>query len=142
MLGGHDHHYSCKKVEPTGTYYVKSGADFKWLSRIEMHVGAGGHGRGDVHVQKLEVDSSVEEDPAVKAIADHYLDNLKAAMGRELGKLGCDMDARFAMVRTEETNCGNCALSDLSGRENPSLLRPAAIFFLAVTARPLTGAFA
>lgn len=109
VLGGHDHHYAKKQVQPTGTWYVKSGADFKYLSKIDMHVGAGGVGRGEVHVEKLEVDSAVPEDTCMKAIADHYLDNLKAAMGRELGRLGCDVDARFAIVRTQETNCGNCA---------------------------------
>lgn len=109
MLGGHDHHYSAKKVGPHGTWYVKSGADFKWLSKIDMHAGAGGKGRGEVHVQKLEVTSELEEEAGVLGIVNYYMDNLKAAMGRELGRLGCDLDARFAMVRTQETNCGNCA---------------------------------
>lgn len=99
VLGGHDHHYAATKVKPTGTWYVKSGADFKWMSRIDMHVGAGGKGRGEVTVKKLEVTAQLAEEPAMKAVVDHYMDNLKAAMGRELGKLGGDVDARFAMVQ-------------------------------------------
>ena len=88
--------------------YVKSGADFKWLSRIDIEPGTGGGGaRGAVSVQQLEVNSAVEQDPALAAICDYYLANQRAAMARRLATLECELQARFADVRTKETNCGN-----------------------------------
>ena len=35
VLGGHDHHYASKCVEPHGTWYVKSGADFRYV-RLQL----------------------------------------------------------------------------------------------------------
>ena len=108
VLGGHDHHYASKKTEPHGTWYVKSGADFRYLSKITMELAQSG--RPKVTVEKHEITRDVPEDVTVKAICQRYLQELEATMGRTIGHLKCDIDARFAMVRTQETNCGNwCA---------------------------------
>ena len=99
VLGGHDHHYSAKAVAPTGTWYVKSGADFKWLSKVNLQLTpqpGGGVARGAVSVEKLEVTGDVAERADVAEVVAHYMDNLKAAMGRELGQLGVELDTRRA----------------------------------------------
>lgn len=105
VLGGHDHHYSAKKTEPHGTWYVKSGADFRYLSCISLNLS--NEGRPNVTVSKCEITRDVCEDAKVKTICKKYLDELEATMGRSIGSIKVPLDAQFAMVRTMETNCGN-----------------------------------
>jgi len=112
VLGGHDHHYASKKCEPHGTWYVKSGADFRYLSKITMKLPdqEGGSGRPEVDVEKHEITRAVPEDETLKAISDKYLKEMEKTMGRTIGHVKTVLDARFTMVRTQETNVGNwCA---------------------------------
>ena len=120
VLGGHDHHYAAKACEPHGTWYVKSGADFRTASRIVMNWKEGG-GRGAVTVEKLEITKEIPEDPAVLAIAEGYLAKLRVAMQRKIGDLSVELDAKFAEVRTRETNCGRQLVL---GRHKPYTLSP------------------
>jgi len=106
VLGGHDHHYAAKKCEPTGTWYVKSGADFRLMSKVVMRPGEGG-ARGEVTVDKVEVTSSCPPNREVHHIAEGYLAELRKQMEKPLGVLAVELDSRFAEVRTKETNCGN-----------------------------------
>jgi 5'-nucleotidase len=110
VLGGHDHHYASKKCEPHGTWYVKSGADFRYLSKITMQLPETGDSRPQVDVEKHEITRAVPEDETVKAICDKYLKEMEKTMGRTIGHVKTVLDARFTMVRTQETNVGNwCA---------------------------------
>ena len=63
-----------------------------------------------VTVEKHDIDRSVPEDETVKAICDKYLVELEKTMGRVIGHVKTELEARFTLVRTEETNVGNwCA---------------------------------
>ena len=118
VLGGHDHHYSSKKCEPHGQWYVKSGADFRYLSKITVELPDDEHPEDQpmVTVEKHDIDRSVPEDETVKAICDKYLVELEKTMGRVIGHVKTELEARFSLVRTEETNVGNwCADTMRSG---------------------------
>ncbi|KAK3282666.1 hypothetical protein CYMTET_9609 [Cymbomonas tetramitiformis] len=107
VLGGHDHHYAAAPVSPTGTWYVKSGTDFRTLSKITMTATPDVGGRPEVSVEKITVTSEYPEDKLVQSIVDHYMSKLEEALGRRLGSIETELDARFQQLRTQETNCGN-----------------------------------
>jgi hypothetical protein len=54
VLGGHDHHYASKLCPPHNTWYVKSGADFRYLSKITITPGAEAF-----DVEKMEITREV-----------------------------------------------------------------------------------
>ena len=109
VLGGHDHHYAVKEVKETGVWYVKSGCDFRHLSRVTLSP-VPGKGRMNTSVTKIDITRDITEEPIVASICKQYNDKMKAAMSRQIGEIDAPLDARFAMVRTQETNCGNwCA---------------------------------
>jgi hypothetical protein len=87
--GGHDHDYSACQVRPSGVAVVKSGTDFRELSRLALRLGPAGaaaaelpapaeaalecsRARGgrrlDVRCDRVEVTSAAEEDAEVLAI--------------------------------------------------------------------------
>lgn len=105
VLGGHDHHYAAAPVSPSGTWYVKSGTDFRTLSKITLTPQVGS--RPEVSVEKITVTSQYPEDEPVQSIVDHYMSKLEDALGRRLGSIETELDARFQQLRTQETNCGN-----------------------------------
>lgn len=108
ILGGHDHHYSAKKCDPHGTWYVKSGTDFRYLSKVTMEIDK--KGRAIVGVEKHDITRGVPEEGKVKSICTKYLKELEATLALTIGHIKREMDARFEAVRTRETNVGNwCA---------------------------------
>jgi len=110
VLGGHDHDYGMEKVKGTRNgeevdkVILKSGTDFRELSTVSLHFEADGI-RFDV--QKLTVDSSIDEDLETKAVVDHFGADLHKKMEEVLGVMDVQLDGRFASVRTMETNLGN-----------------------------------
>jgi 5'-nucleotidase len=69
ILGGHDHHYEVKEVN--GIKIVKSGSDFRELSKITINFSDDNN--FDIDVEKIEITGEVPEDPEVKAIVDGYM---------------------------------------------------------------------
>nr|XP_054748733.1 snake venom 5'-nucleotidase-like [Lytechinus pictus] len=102
ILAGHDHDYSLQKVN--GTYIVKSGSDFKSLSIITLEFTP--HDI-NINIEKVVIDQEVVEDDEMKVIVDRYGDVMKKEMEGKLGTIEVDLDARFASIRTQETNLGN-----------------------------------
>lgn len=106
VLGGHDHHYHCARVEPHGTLLCKSGTDFRDITRIEMTVPAGSRPSVVKH-EHVVVDSSQPVDEAVAAIVAEYAGVVGSKMDQIIGELAVELDGRFSSVRTSETNLGN-----------------------------------
>lgn len=65
ILGGHDHNYNHRLVNKT--WIIKSGTDFRNLTRIELSA--------NLNVNKIEkytIDSSIDEDEEISAIVDTF----------------------------------------------------------------------
>jgi 5'-nucleotidase len=112
ICGGHDHHYDVKPVGGANIYVCKSGTDFRDLTSLKMTFEDDADGNtvsakitGDP--KRIVIDSSVAEDPTIKAVVQRYLGVLGAEMEKRIGHSNVDLDARFQMIRTQETNIGN-----------------------------------
>jgi 5'-nucleotidase len=122
VMGGHDHDYVVKE-QPNHTWIVKSGTDFRQLTELrvkfpeplarEAATDADGIYRpfpkGSVTVAwtRHDITADLEEDPATKAAVDEYLAAREKSMQIALGVTEVALDARFATVRTRESNAGN-----------------------------------
>ncbi|XP_014661915.1 PREDICTED: mannosylglucosyl-3-phosphoglycerate phosphatase-like isoform X2 [Priapulus caudatus] len=102
ILGGHDHCFEVTLVN--GKYVIKSGSDFRQLGKITLTFNCS---KVDVTVEEITIDSSFEEDPAMKLVVDKYLGVIQEQMTGVLGRIDTELDGRFTHVRTQETNLGN-----------------------------------
>lgn len=112
VLGGHDHHYEVRKVKPHGVLMVKSGTEFRWVTRVSVQLpetsgAAATTSRPEVSFDTLEVASSLPEDEGVAALVEQSKEQLGEMMDQNLGVSLVELDGRFASVRTRETNLGN-----------------------------------
>ncbi|KAJ8380797.1 hypothetical protein SKAU_G00015750 [Synaphobranchus kaupii] len=62
ILGGHDHEYGVREVN--GVAIIKSGSEFRYLSKVDVSRKAGGGFQCTVH--KVPVEKCLIEDPAIK----------------------------------------------------------------------------
>ena len=110
ICGGHDHHYEVKPIEPHGCYVLKSGTDFKDLTRLTLAFEDLPNGKCKVRVENIvreAVIKSIPEDPDTKACVDEFLEILGSEMDKVIGFTNVPLEGRFTKVRTEETNLGN-----------------------------------
>jgi len=109
ILGGHDHHYEVAPVGPHGTYVLNSGTDFQDLTelRIEFTDDKSSRPFKVTQTKHIEIDSSIKEEPEMKALVDKCNAEVGSAMEIVLGETAVDLDCRFAKIRTQETNIGN-----------------------------------
>eukprot|EP00295_Goniomonas_pacifica_P048322 CAMPEP_0175908896 /NCGR_PEP_ID=MMETSP0108-20121206/6829_1 /TAXON_ID=195067 ORGANISM="Goniomonas pacifica, Strain CCMP1869" /NCGR_SAMPLE_ID=MMETSP0108 /ASSEMBLY_ACC=CAM_ASM_000204 /LENGTH=869 /DNA_ID=CAMNT_0017230955 /DNA_START=3 /DNA_END=2610 /DNA_ORIENTATION=- len=103
VLGGHDHSTQLKQFGDT--WLVKSGCDFRELTKVTMTFEEGSRPRFDI--TPFEVTSTIDENAAVKAVVDEFTEQLKEKMESRVGETDVDLDCRFASIRTKETNVGN-----------------------------------
>lgn len=118
ILGGHDHIYEIKKVN--GKFIIKSGTDFRQLSKIDLTFGSN---RVNIDIKEVDINSTdFDEDIELKQQIEKYSDVIQARMDKVLGHFMCDLDGRFSSIRNHETNLGNfvtdimlaCTHSDLA----------------------------
>ncbi|GMH75889.1 hypothetical protein TL16_g06902 [Triparma laevis f. inornata] len=106
ICAGHDHHYDVKPVGKHGIYVLKSGTDFRDMTRVKMEFGD----NGSVKVagtERVVIDESVPEDEEIKEVVSQYLGVLGAEMEKKIGHTNVELEGRFSKVRTQETNLGN-----------------------------------
>ncbi|KAI1285501.1 Trifunctional nucleotide phosphoesterase protein YfkN [Halotydeus destructor] len=104
ILGGHDHDYEVKKVN--GKFIIKSGTDFRQFSKIDIIFKS--DKTFDIEIKEMNVNSTdFEEDENLKNELNKYSGIIEGKMDTLLGQFGCDLDGRFASIRTRETNLGN-----------------------------------
>lgn len=53
------------------------------------------------------ITSDIQPDTQVQAIVDQHLEKVEASMQEEIGIIDCDLEGRFSVIRTQETNLGN-----------------------------------
>ncbi|XP_059158773.1 mannosylglucosyl-3-phosphoglycerate phosphatase-like [Physella acuta] len=106
ILGGHDHDYEIINVK--GKYVIKSGTDFRNMCKLTLTQSNNNSNSGwDVNVEKVDLDSSVPEDPEMLKVVQANLSSIDDKMDTYLGCMNVEMDGRFSSVRTQETNLGN-----------------------------------
>lgn len=109
ILGGHDHVYEIVKVNNLNI--IKSGTDFRQFSKITLTKSLRKDTESEpqlhVEIEKIDVTSAYAEDLELKAELNHYSEMIEEKMGIVLGNFSVELDARFAKIRTSETNLGN-----------------------------------
>lgn len=105
VMGGHDHHYNVQFIEPNRNLLMKSGTDFRELTKLE--IGVNPDTQLNLDFERLEVTSAISEDSEMKEITDGFLTSMSASLDQLIGRLSVDLDGRFEVIRTEETNLGN-----------------------------------
>lgn len=110
ILGGHDHVYEVIKFNHLNV--IKSGTDFRQFSKITLEKTPTGNHDEDfaslqVNVEKIDVTSKYEEDAVLKVELSKYSAMIESKMTEVLGNFSVELDARFSMIRTSETNLGN-----------------------------------
>lgn len=103
ILGGHDHDYNVEKVN--GKYIIKSGTDFRQFSKIDVTLSPGGGVQ--VQIQAVDVTAKFEEDAALAAQLEQYNSVIEGKMENVIAFVECDLDGKFASIRSSETNLGN-----------------------------------
>jgi 2',3'-cyclic-nucleotide 2'-phosphodiesterase (5'-nucleotidase family) len=106
ILGGHDHFYAHSLIN--GTHVLRSGADFKQLSYLEVRRAAPESGRKwDVDIWRRDIVRAIPEDPEAVALVHKLTAKLKKSLEKAVGWTAAPLDARFTTVRTRESNLGN-----------------------------------
>eukprot|EP00906_Rhabdomonas_costata_P004932 RCo007399 len=104
-LGGHDH-YPLHVVE-AGTTLVKSGADCRSTSFVEVWKPADPGGKPEVRVELINLMTAIAEDPTVQSILESFEDYLSEKLSTPLCHISDDLDVITASVRTRESSIGN-----------------------------------
>eukprot|EP00041_Stephanoeca_diplocostata_P032005 m.1012301 g.1012301 ORF g.1012301 m.1012301 type:complete len:965 (+) comp24066_c1_seq7:370-3264(+) len=103
ILGGHDHMYTVTEVN--GVTIVKSGSDFRELTEVTLTFTGTRVAIGPCVRHRIE--RSMPEDADVQAAVAQFEASLAGQMSRVIGHTAVPLDARFAAIRTRETNVGN-----------------------------------
>ena len=118
ILGGHDHHYEA--FFENETLVCKSGTDFKDLSKIVLEID--NKKTRVLSVERLLVDGSVEEDPEVKNVVEHFAKDVEKSLEDVIGNTAVSLDARFEAMRSSETNMGNFVTDVVRGASNADVV--------------------
>lgn len=116
VLGGHDHDAAYEPGSSNGTRVapvVKSGTDFRNFSRIVLNVPArtatatSAATATIAEYTLLDVPKDGPEDSECAAAVSSFTSALEARMSDVIGRSANDLDARFATVRSRESNLGS-----------------------------------
>ena len=106
VLGGHDHFYK-DEVLDTGQLLLKSGTDFKQLSHVAVKMPAKEGGRPTYTVERVDITSQFDEDPAVSGIVSGFEEKMREKIEKEICHLDTVLDVMTSTVRTRESAMGN-----------------------------------
>ncbi|KAM6964867.1 5'-nucleotidase [Aplochiton taeniatus] len=104
ILGGHDHESGV--LEVNGTLIVKSGAEFRYLSKMYV-VKDPTNGKFQFSCHKISTMKHMEEDADIKLIVKRYTDNVEYMLSEALCQIDMDLDGRCATVQRGECHLGN-----------------------------------
>jgi len=117
ILGGHDHDVYRRVV--AGTPVIKSGTDFRELTRVVVTLGEGparpdgGPRRPAVEWSAVPVLAADPVDREAEAMVREYNEGLAKTMDVVVGAAGTDLDFRFARIRTGETSGANWVADEM-----------------------------
>ncbi|KAK4202335.1 putative 5'-nucleotidase precursor [Triangularia verruculosa] len=116
ILGGHDHFYAHSYIN--GTHVLRSGADFKQLSYIELRRNQDLEGtakKWDVDIVRRDVVRAIKKDQETERLVESLTAKLRKSLEKPVGWTAEPLDARFTTVRTRESNIGNWVCDIMRG---------------------------
>ncbi|VBB76603.1 Putative 5'-nucleotidase precursor [Podospora comata] len=116
ILGGHDHFYAHSYIN--GTHVLRSGADFKQLSYIELRRNQDLEGtakKWDVDIVRRDIVRAIKKDQETEKLVEGLTAKLKKSLEKPIGWTAEPLDARFTTVRTRESNIGNWVCDIMRG---------------------------
>jgi len=105
VMGGHDHFDLNEKHGDS--YVIKSGNDFRNVSRIFLYWDNPEKTKFHLDVKLVDVNLSEKEDPEMVKIVSEYVGAMQKRMGKKIGAVDVQLDARTATCRLGESNVGN-----------------------------------
>ncbi|KAF8454468.1 Metallo-dependent phosphatase-like protein [Kalaharituber pfeilii] len=107
ILGGHDHHYAHQVIN--GCHVLRSGSDFKHLSYIEVRRKSQDESvpGWNFDIIRRDITGEIQEDEETVAIVEKLSSGLRAKLEKPVGSTSVSLDARFTVIRAEESNMGN-----------------------------------
>ena len=118
FLGGHEHVQMIREVG--GTRITKADANAKsvYIHRIRYDPGTG---KTEINSSVRQIDESIAEDPATKAVVDSWQERAYAVMEemgytplREVLRLTRPLECREAMIRSSQTNFGQLTMEAIA----------------------------
>eukprot|EP00698_Gefionella_okellyi_P023220 TRINITY_DN785_c0_g1_i4.p1 TRINITY_DN785_c0_g1~~TRINITY_DN785_c0_g1_i4.p1 ORF type:complete len:450 (+),score=111.83 TRINITY_DN785_c0_g1_i4:389-1738(+) len=107
ILGGHDHDAGWEKIG--NVPILKSGVDFRQLSHLTLTFD--GTKLQNVELQTVFITDEIPQDKPMLELVQKLAAEVPTT-DKIIGYLALDFEARFAKIRTEETNIGN-AVADM-----------------------------
>lgn len=118
VLGGHDHDYEVRCVEPHKVWVIKSGTDFRDLSEINIRVTGpfsesckpSMDDRFRLEVVSRthhEITENMRQHERTEELVSMFNDKVAQDMNKVIGETAVPLDGRFAHIRTQETNLSN-----------------------------------
>lgn len=107
ILGGHDHVFEVNTINDIPV--IKSGTDFRQFSKIDI-VNRQRNENGkliNINVEQIDVTAEFEEDEVLRDELNKYSALIETKMSEVLGEFSVDLDGRFSVIRTSETNLGD-----------------------------------
>ncbi|KAL8997813.1 MAG: hypothetical protein Q9169_002984 [Polycauliona sp. 2 TL-2023] len=108
ILGGHDHFYGHQYIN--GTHILRSGTDFKNLSYIEAYHSPSSsptNNKWSYRITRRDITRLIPSDPPTLNLVSTLTSTLNRKLEKPIGYTFTPLDARFATVRTSESNLGN-----------------------------------
>mmetsp|Transcript_27819 Transcript_27819/g.47100 ORF Transcript_27819/g.47100 Transcript_27819/m.47100 type:complete len:669 (-) Transcript_27819:178-2184(-) len=120
ILGGHDHLYAVEQIEPYRQVVVKSGSDFHDMTIIRVKTDSdrldtkdGLHGaRATFVTERIIIGPEVPKHPEMESVVKELSAETDKKFSVVMGRIECDLDCSFEVVRKEECAVGNF-LADL-----------------------------
>ena len=103
-----------------GIYVVKSGTDFRQFSVISVDFEKGTK-KPVVEIDSVDVTSDFEPDNELASALEKYSEKMELELIKELGEFECDLEGRFSVIRTSETNLGNFVCDIMVAATNADL---------------------
>ncbi|XP_065570879.1 mannosylglucosyl-3-phosphoglycerate phosphatase-like isoform X2 [Artemia franciscana] len=102
ILGGHDHVFESIKVNDT--YVIKSGTDFRQLSKISVRFAGS---KSEISIEQVDITAKYYEDEELSKELESFTGEVQGKMDEVLAHFSVPLDGRFSSIRTQETNLGN-----------------------------------
>ncbi|GBG29560.1 5'-nucleotidase [Hondaea fermentalgiana] len=118
VLGGHDHDYEVRCVEPHKVWVIKSGTDFRELTEMRVRVtgrfalesDAANPERFRVEVvmrTRHEINNTIVPHERTQELVEMFNEKVAQDMNQVIGESAVPLDGIFAHIRTRETNLSN-----------------------------------
>lgn len=106
ILGGHDH--VCENHIVNDIHVIKSGTDFRQFGLITIKNERNNTGTLNLEFEPINVTSTLyTENQELKDILRTYSDQIESRMDEVMGNFSTELDGRFSIIRSQETNLGD-----------------------------------